>query len=1668
MKSIQKIYLGNFKANLRHRLDALVLLTHHGKLIHRQFKKQKSNEPWQARYKQRLSLSLVVLSIIALFINIILPATTARAEATLSWSNNADFAFNKATGKCQPTTIDKLVISGSKYTDATCAAAAGESDLTLTPDISEMLNVTAIATSTSYTMALKNDGTVWAWGNNDYGQLGDNTRNQRNIPVQVKDAAGTGYLTGITGIATGPYHSLALKNDGTVWAWGYNGNGQLGDNTTNQRSLPVQVKDSTGVGYLTGVTAISAREYHSLAQKDDGIVWGWGNNTDGQLGYRQASVNVIRLPQSVVGRIQKEALSNVTAVAAGQNYSLAIKNDGTVWAWGNNNYGQLGDSTANQRNLPVQVKDAAGTGFLTGITAVAAGTSHSLALKNDGTVWAWGSNNNGQLGDDSTTGRYLPVQVKDAAGTGFLTGITAITTGETHSMALKNDGTVWTWGNNNYGQLGDNTTNQRNLPAQVKDAAGTGFLTGITAVAASSIRSYAIGSAGTVWAWGNNSYGQFGDNTTTSRNLPVQVKDAAGTGFLTGITAVATGPYHTLALKNDGTVWAWGYNGWGNLGDGSYNNHLIPYQVKDAAGTGFLTGITAIAVGQYHSLALKNDGTVWAWGYNSSGRLGDNTMIDHTLPVQVKDSAGTGFLTGITAIAVGDSHSLSLKNDNTIFGWGVGGYGQLGIGEVIQAQPLPGQVISSITYLTGFLQTGSLSGLVVDAGQGKKTKWYSVNWNTNNLPAGASVTFNVRTSSDGSDWSSWSSDFTQNTAGSNSGTADISTLPLSRYIELKTTLSTTDKSVTPKLNDFSLAYMKDITPPITNASNIKLSRIQNAAAIDQDGWIDTPTPYASWDDGADDTNGSGLLGYCLYLGTDNTADFSQTKGILGNSPLDTGGKCQYAVATNHIDLSLPGSLSAALAVANNPYHLLIKAIDNSGNLYSGAATSFSFKYDNVAPTNPLFISAPSQFVSDKNVTLTWPTTGDQSANDADSQIAGLQYRIGSEGTWYGDTHNGQQDLTDVLANDGSYQMDQTVDYPLLHEGNNIIYFRTLDHAGNISTSYITAIVKINTSSPSSPLNVTATPTSNNTNSFAFSWHVPTSFVGVAAGLTYCYTVNALPSANNCTFTNPGQTALTADAYATQPGENIFYVVAKDEAGNINYATYGSATFTANTPAPGLPQNIEIADISSKDAGLWKLAFSWAAPTNIGAGISKYAVFRSTDGTNFTQTATTSGLSYVDSSLSQVTYYYKVKACDSANNCGAFSDVVSKLPTGRFTTAPGLISNVGVEVSTRKASFSWVTDRISDSRVQYGVKSGDYFAGEVAVSAMLKTHSVDMDNLTAGTTYYYRVKWTDEDGNTGVSSEYTFSTLPAPIIKNVEIIKKTLSSATIKITTMDATKVSLFYGKSENFGGVTSVNTSRSESSYIIELTGLDDGSDYFFKLVTFDADGNQYDSHRIDAFSTPPRPRISNLRFQPVNGEPTSTQSVVWTTNIPASSTVTYGKVGTNGTDVYLSKATTEHEIILRGLEDDSQYFLMAQSRDADGNLAVSDRQTFKTALDTRPPKISDIRIETAVKGNGSEARGQIVVSWKTDEPATSQVAYAYGSAGSELPNKTGEDVQLSMDHVVIISDLTVSKVYHLVPISRDKSQNAGLGEDRSAVVGRATESVLNIILNSLKGIFGL
>ena len=381
-----------------------------------------------------------------------------------------------------------------------------------------------------------------AWGLNASGQLGDSTTTQRNAPVSTIQI---GVLAGkmIVQIARGTGHTLALTSDGKIYAWGLNTNGQIGDNTTTQRNSPVAV--STTPFFGKKVISIAAGGSHSLALCSDGTLFAWGLNTSGQIGDNSTTQRT--LPVKVNTSLGTSILAGktVTGIAAGGSHSLALCSDGTVAAWGLNASGQLGDNTTTNRPVPVAVNALKGTSPLYGkaVTTITAGDSHSLALCSDGTLLAWGGNASGQLGDGTAVSNPLPVSVNTASGSSALFGkaVAAIATGSTHNLALCTDGTLVAWGLNTNGQLGDNTTTQRNSPVAVNTASGTSALFGktITAIAAASAHSTALCADGTVAAWGLNTSGQLGDNTTTQRNAPVAVNTTAGTSALA--TRIASG-----------------------------------------------------------------------------------------------------------------------------------------------------------------------------------------------------------------------------------------------------------------------------------------------------------------------------------------------------------------------------------------------------------------------------------------------------------------------------------------------------------------------------------------------------------------------------------------------------------------------------------------------------------------------------------------------------------------------------------------------------------------------------------------------------------------------------------------------------------------------------------------------------------------------------------------------------------------------------------------------------------------------------------------------------------------------------------------------------------------------------------------------------------------------
>jgi alpha-tubulin suppressor-like RCC1 family protein len=655
----------------------------------------------------------------------------------------------------------------------------------------------------AHVLALQSNGTLWSWGYNLYGQLGSNNTNVYISPTQV------GSLDSWTQISTGGYNSLALQSNGTLWAWGNNGSGQLGLSDLTNRSSPVQV------GTLSNWTKVVCGHSHTLALQSNGILWGWGDNFYGELGTnditdRSSPVTISVFPW-------KE-------ISGGSYFTIAIQSNGTLWSWGYNAYGQLGSSNITNRSSPVQV------GALSTWTKISCGEGQVLALQSNGTLWGWGLNNTNQVVSTNQTNRYSPVQIgtlsnwinvgsnqgryhgaviqsggilynwgansfgnvastfpsqytykKIKASNSNVYALnynfntiyqsSAVDTpiidpkiqwidydvGKFHFIGIRYDGTAWTLGNNSYGQLGQGDTTYRSSLVKV------GVSSNWIKVAAADFGSLLINNSNQGWSMGKNDQYQLGLSDNTNRSYPTQITYTSvlngslddknisligtdGTLWLSGTynsNYIGTNAWgatqsvprrilservwkfisnnggygHNLAIATNGTLWSWGWNGSGQLGNNSstdafsaiqigalstwaqiFTQRWASYGIQSSAGLwswgynfygslglsdqtfrsspvriGALTTWTKLSSGVYfHVLGIQSNGTLWSWGFNSAGILGLSDLTYRSSPTQV------GALSVWTQVSAGVSHSLAIQSNGTLWSWGSAPSGALG------------------------------------------------------------------------------------------------------------------------------------------------------------------------------------------------------------------------------------------------------------------------------------------------------------------------------------------------------------------------------------------------------------------------------------------------------------------------------------------------------------------------------------------------------------------------------------------------------------------------------------------------------------------------------------------------------------------------------------------------------------------------------------------------------------------------------------------------------------------------------------------------------------------------------------------------------------------------------------------------------------------------------
>ncbi len=369
------------------------------------------------------------------------------------------------------------------------------------------------------------------------------------------------------------------------------------------------------ISYLgVRVKQVASRGNHTVILDEEGNVWAWGANEKGQLG----DGSITDDKSKPVAVYKQTNLGKVKQVAVGRQHTVVLDDAGNVWTWGDNEMGQLGDGTTvgQSQRKPMEVSKKTGLGK---VTQIAAGEKHTVALDDEGNVWTWGYNEMGQLGDGTTEHKSKPVAVSKETGLGKVTQIAA---GVYHTVALDDEGNVWTWGSNRNGQLGDGTTEYKSKPVAVSKETG---LVKVTQIAAGVYHTVALDDEGNVWTWGDNYFGQLGDDTRQNEKKPKKTT-------LEKVKKIAAGYDHTAVIDEEGNVWTWGYNLYGQLGDGTLDRIKgNPVAVSKETG---LEKAEQIAAGLNHTVALDNEGNVWTWGYNDLGQLGDESKESSSVPVQ--------------------------------------------------------------------------------------------------------------------------------------------------------------------------------------------------------------------------------------------------------------------------------------------------------------------------------------------------------------------------------------------------------------------------------------------------------------------------------------------------------------------------------------------------------------------------------------------------------------------------------------------------------------------------------------------------------------------------------------------------------------------------------------------------------------------------------------------------------------------------------------------------------------------------------------------------------------------------------------------------------------------------------------------------------------------------
>ena len=984
------------------------------------------------------------------------------------------------------------------------------------------------------------------------------------------------------------------------------------------------------------------------------------------------------------------------------------------------------------------------------------------------------------------------------------------------------------------------------------------------------------------------------------------------------------------------------------------------------------------------------------------------------------------------------SSTPALKVPALVTTGGIGAYSNhknwiiSGAGTNSYADGLYSYLVGSSSAGTGFAKTGSY----VTRTMNLLSVYHFANLTADYVtPANTFVSFETRTSDDGSDWSDWASTLNTSVIGT-SHTMTVNS-PAAPYLQVRVSFSSSDQVFSPTVTGIAVNYYQDIDAPTNPSVVTAYSDISHTVTIDPGSWNKYAAPSFVWPavgaagGAADNLGGSGVAGYYVSFGD------------IADADAFTAGTFQTGT-----------SYTAQNLISGHAYYLKIKAVDSADMIPTDNYEAFTYRYDINPPTNPSTVSVtPTGYTATDNYAFVW--TPD--ATDDISGVAKFQYRTD------GDAVDAWTDIPDpatftlTIPNadhvTGAYQ-----------SGKNRLYLRTVDRAGNISAP-ISQDYYYSASAPTPPRNLTASPTSSTNNAFSFTWDTPESFAGDGSKLVYHYSVNVLPTKDN-TVATP-LTSAGPGAFATQKGTNTFFVVAEDESGNAEYGNYATATFSADTSNPPIPGNVQAFVTSDRENAKYGIAIKWARPDGINlANFDGFVIYRSDDDVTFHEIAKTTGSAYVDSgeivlpsgdtTLESRRYYYYVKAKDRTSNYSAASSTVSLVPTGKYTTAPKLVGTTSITAQAFQATFTWATDRVASSFVEYGKSiSLGQTTGQVD---SVTSHEVLVKGLDAGTKYFYQVKYIDPDGNIGTSTVDSVETLPPPVISDVSVTDVQLHTGYVNWTTNVSATCTLEYGNStikEDAGG----------SNHVQRIDGLSPASDYRVQIKCVDGDANSFSSDEY-SFSTPQEPVVTDVSVENKEDVDLPTVVIAYKTNVPTTTLVYYQSVKDSAKHTYLTQdLVTDHSAEISDLDPAVEYAVNITGMDEHNIQAAPVVQKITTRTDSRPPKIVSNKAMGRVSGRGNTAQASVYIRIETDEPSRLHVVYAKGIVTKSFEQSTNDD-SFNTYHLITIP-AEAGEVYSYQVEAYDAADNKSVTDPATVPVEQSKANATEVITRTFLNNFG-